>query len=299
MKYKFILTLIILLSGGVSAQYFPTGGYQGGGQGSGGNLTLDVVVVDLKAYLQGAFDTTNHTTHLNDLGLLPLEQPYDTSCYYFFQYTGNESVDAIPHDSITDWIQVELRETSGPAADARGDSSIARRAGFILSNGTITDLDGVSEMRFKYTSVSKNLYPVIFHRNHLAVLSDTSLPLVDEVYAYDFTDAAGKAYNNPVNVNNPMASLPNGNHGLWAGEALINNVVQYYYDSGPALSDQGHIYFTFLNQKPAQVISGYHVEDINMNGVVRYHGKENDRLMIWKNTTNGVFGYTNIFGHVP
>jgi hypothetical protein len=122
---------------------------------------------------------------------------------------------------------------------------------------------------------------------------------VDEVYTHDFTDAMGKAYTDPLLTNDPMAVLGPGKFGLWGGEVFSSYSVQYYYSYSPALSDQGYIYYVFMNQKPAQIIPGYHFEDVNMNGEVRYHGKVNDRFLIWENNTLTGPGWVQIDCHVP
>ena len=293
----FQILLITLVSTSVSlSQYYPVGGYQGGAYGSGGDQTLDVVVIDFKAFLQGAFDSVKNTTALNSEGYLPLSQPYDADPTAYWYYTGVENVDSIPHDTISDWILIELRETGGGPGDANADSAIARRAGFVLSNGKITDLDGQSEVRFKYLVVSKNLYGVILHRNHLPAMSASALALANQIYAYDYTDNMTKAYNNPSVANDPMALLPNSVYGLWGGEIFPDGIVVYHDPSLVYIEDRLEILVSL--PEFAEIISGYYIADVNFDGKVRYTGENSDRLLIWKNTATGI-GYDFIFSNLP
>ena len=139
-------------------------------------------ILNLKAYLEGPFSGNEMTTLLNTSGYLPLDQPYDGAPWL---YTGTESVTSIPNQNVVDWILVELRETTGDASSATPDKIIARQAGFILKNGTITGINGVNPMQFD-NPISDNLFVVLWHRNHLGILSAEAVIKVNGVYNYDF-----------------------------------------------------------------------------------------------------------------
>ena len=156
---------------------------------------------------------------LNLMGYLPLGQPYNSAPW---NYSGSESVTAIPNSDIIDWVLVELRKTTGDVTTAMPDSTIDMKAGFLLKNGTITGLDGVSPLRL-ITPFTGNLYVVIWHRNHLGVISDSPLVETGGVYSYDFTSDANQAYGSSYVIKEV-------NTGIWAvmsGDALndtkINN----------------------------------------------------------------------------
>jgi hypothetical protein len=70
---------------------------------------------------------------------------------------------------------------------------IAREAGFILSNGSIVDRDGINPIQIDF-EIHDNLYVVIWHRNHCGVMSATPLAEVNDVYSYDFTTSSGQAF---------------------------------------------------------------------------------------------------------
>lgn len=149
------------------------------------------IELNMKAYLEGPFNTTVMETSLNSQGIIPLAQPYNKAPW---NYAGTESVTSIPNSDIVDWILVELRETTGSAATATADSVIARKACFLIKNGKIRDLDGISDLTFN-VSVSDNLYAVLWHRNHLGIMS--AVPLQEtgnNYYYYNFSESQNKVF---------------------------------------------------------------------------------------------------------
>lgn len=158
---------------------------------------LNIQVIDheeielsIKVYLEGGFLTSVMGTILNQQGYIPNGQPYSGTPW---NYEGTESFISIPNTDITDWVLVELRETSGGASTATVDKRIARQAGLILKNGLIVGTDGFSNLAFDLT-INDNLYVVIWHRNHLSVMSSEALTLTGDIYNYDFTSGETKAH---------------------------------------------------------------------------------------------------------
>ncbi len=146
---------------------------------------------NIKAFLEGPFNGTTMNTILNSSGYLPLSQPYNVAPW---NYSGTESVAVIPNGSVVDWVILEIRETAGAAATATSATTVARQAAFILNDGTIVSVDGSSEVLIPAT-FTDNVYVVIYHRNHLAMMSSVPVTLVSDVFTYDFTTAQGQAYN--------------------------------------------------------------------------------------------------------
>ena len=64
---------------------------------------------------------------------------------------------------------------------------------FLKSDGTIVDTDGTSPVQFTGLSAG-NYYIVIRHRNHLAIMSASAIPLSSSSALYDFTTAQSQAY---------------------------------------------------------------------------------------------------------
>jgi len=148
------------------------------------------VTLDLKVFLEGPFNGTTMNTDMNNANLLPLNQPYNVSPW---NYPGTEQVGSIPNPDIVDWILIELRETSGDAFTATPDSIIHRQAAFLKSDGNVVDIDGSSLLTYS-GSITENLYVIIWHRNHLAVMSSGPLIEAGGIYSWDFTDLQAKAY---------------------------------------------------------------------------------------------------------
>jgi len=202
-------------------------------------------------------------TTLRSSGLIPLSQPYGPAPW---NYSGTEQVASIP-PGVVDWILIELR--TGTA----GSTKAATRAAFLLSNGAIVDLDGTSPVKFDGTS-ARNYYVVLRHRNHLAVMSASPLPLSATSAVYDFTTAQAKAFGSA-----PMVPLTGGAFGLYAGDVTGNGILKY---SGSG-NDSGPIYARIGGGSVSATMSGYFSEDTNMNGIVKYSGAQNDRAIIYAN----------------
>jgi hypothetical protein len=166
------------------------------------------IFVDLSAFLEGPFNGTNLNTTLNSEGLLPLSQPFNSSPW---NYSGTESVPSIPNGEIVDWLLVELRDAVN-ATSATPSTRISRKAAFIKSDGTIASMDGESELHFD-VNIIDNLFVVIWHRNHLGMMSAFALTESGGVYSYNFTTAMGMAYLNG------QKSLNGNVYGMFAGNA--------------------------------------------------------------------------------
>ncbi|MBN1340150.1 MAG: hypothetical protein JXA03_12550 [Bacteroidales bacterium] len=144
--------------------------------------------LDIKVFLEGPFNGTEMNTDI--YGALPLSQPYNTAPW---NYTGTESVTAIPNTDVVDWILVELRDAPD-AASAGSAAIVARQAAFLLKDGSIVSADGQSMLQFAGLSVQHSIFAVIRHRNHIAVMSAIPLTETGGVYAYDFTSGVSQAY---------------------------------------------------------------------------------------------------------
>jgi trimeric autotransporter adhesin len=164
------------------------------------------LVVNAKVFLEGPFAGTAMTTALNTGALIPLtsQTPYPAST---FGYTAR-TVASIPNATVVDWVLVELR--SGTAAATK----VFTQAGFLLNNGTIVDIDGVSPLNF--STVNAGLYYIVVrHRNHLAVMSAAPVALSGASALYDFTTAQTQAFGTI-----PMVALGANVFGMAAGSNM-------------------------------------------------------------------------------
>jgi uncharacterized protein (TIGR02145 family) len=202
--------------------------------------------VDLKVFLEGPYSGSHMSTALNTGNYLPLAQPYNCAPW---NYQGTEGVGAIPNPDVVDWVLAELRETAGDASMAYEECAIARQAGFLLSDGHIVTLDGISPLQFNYP-VSAKLYAVVYHRNHLAVLSGSELVNTTGNYSYDYTTGAGQAYGG----SNAHKEIASGIWGMVSGDGDANGQVNN--------SDKNDVW------KPQSGNAGYQPGDFSMNGQV-------------------------------
>ncbi|HRI27565.1 MAG TPA: M12 family metallo-peptidase [Chitinophagales bacterium] len=188
-------------------------------------------VVQLRAFLEGAYNTTNGNMSTNlrtGTNIIPLAQPYNKVPWL---YTGTESVGTatlIPTNA-TDWVIVEARSATDP------NVLIARRAGFLLNNGYVIDIDGtVNGVKFTTLTNGTPYYFVLRHRNHVDVMTPQPITLYNHQASYDFTlkvdNAAGA---------NQQKLMSNGVAALIAGDYDGNGVLTF--------GD----FNVFVNQNPA------------------------------------------------
>jgi hypothetical protein len=203
--------------------------------------------------LRGAWNgSTTMLTGINSI--LPLAQPYNDAS--FGSYNGGESVGAIPNANIVDWLLVDLRmPSSGQPLDATSSTFVGRKAAFVLSNGTVVDLDGVTPLTMDINKQGAGFF-VIRHRNHLGVMSNSLPSNATGTYSNDFSVLAN-AYNNLGISNTPLQPMPGSSeYGLWGGNANK--------DAGVNSSDFISIRSTAVGPTP----NGYLFPDVNMDGGV-------------------------------
>ena len=146
-----------------------------------------------------------------------------------------------------DWVLVEIRITTD-ASLANNSTVLSSQAAFVLNNGSIVGLDGSSVLTFP-PFTQDSLFAVVWHRNHLNILS--SYPIIDTegVFNYDFSTSAEQAYGTDAQVN-----LVGGIFGMYAGNADGNSTVHL---------DDINIRWTSEAGR-----SGYYGSDMNMDGQV-------------------------------
>lgn len=162
----------------------------------------EFVSVDTKIWLEGAIDGDSMYTDLDEMSLLPLAQPFNTAPWY---YNGGENVSDIP-DAVVDWILLELR------SEADSTASVVQRAGFLLKDGTVRDVSGIS--KFNILLNIGNYYLVVHHHNHLSIMSASAISMDATSALYDFTTAQTQAFGT-----NPMKEISTGKFALYAGES--------------------------------------------------------------------------------
>ncbi len=237
-------------------------------------VTMNViagVVVDIDVFLEGPYDANGMFTDLNTGGYIPLDQPYNPLLPYYgnnnpdWLYFGTESVTEIPAGAV-DWVEVQVRDAAD-AASAGSGTVIGTTVAFLMDDGSIVGLDGVSRVPIAGASVTQNLFVVVYHRNHLGVMSGSALTMVDGIYAWDFTSGEAQAYGGI----NGHKDLGDGNWGMIAADGDGNGLVQS--------SDEQLVWKIELGT------SGYLGGDFSLNGLIQSDDENN----IWK-TNSGTGG---------
>jgi len=225
--------------------------------------TMTPYNVSLTVFLEGPFNTSTNLMNTSINTLLPLGQPYGTpppgNPTPDWLYTGTESVGSIPSASIVDWVEVQLRDAT-TAAGALPARVIARKVGFLLNTGVVVGLDGLNPLSFN-SYFGHNLYAVVWHRNHLGVLSANSLTPAGGGYSYNFSSGAGQAYTTGVPAQKLLAT---GIYGMKSGDGTGNGLVE--------TTDKTIVWSTQAGK------TGYREGDYNMNKQVNNPDKDDKWL---------------------
>jgi len=211
--------------------------------------------VSLQIFLEGPFSGTEMETTLNDNMILPLNQPYSSAPW---NHTGGENVGSIPNTDIVDWILVELRDAPGDASSAVTSTLLEYQAAFLLKNGMIVNLDGSSNLTLN-NPVNNNLFAIIHHRNHIAIMNTDPIILNGSLYHYDFTTGETKVLGGSL----AYIEIAPGIWGMPAGDGLCDGEVNN--------QDKNDVWETQLGG------DSYLTGDLNLDGQVDI----NDITLFW------------------
>ncbi|MEQ9298508.1 MAG: hypothetical protein RIF33_08095 [Cyclobacteriaceae bacterium] len=157
------------------------------------------------AFLEGAYNGSGMRTTIN--AYIPLTQPYSIN-----GHTGGSAA-SIPSGAV-DWVLVELRE-AGTAATANNASKVGSTAGFLMSNGSIKATNGTSDLTISLSgNTGADFYVVVYHRNHLPIMSANAISASGGVYTIDFTSNSANTYQGGTS----LATLSGGKFGMIAGD---------------------------------------------------------------------------------
>jgi hypothetical protein len=207
------------------------------------------ITANLKVLLEGPYNGSGSmTTTLNTNHLIPLtsDSAYPTATYGY----SASVVGSIPDSSIVDWVFVELRTGTS------SDSTVGEHAAFLKSDGTIVGTDGTSPVSFPGLSPG-NYYVVIRHRNHLAIMTASAIPLSSSSALYDFTTSQSQAYTTSTD---PMIDLGGGVFGMFSGDTNGSGII--------TAADKSIVNSFNLD-------AGYYASDTNFSGIVTAADKTN------------------------
>lgn len=209
----------------------------------------DGLSLSLKVLLEGSYVDSGRMA-VSDMFRTALRdnavyQPYGRPEFYGkpMSYFGSEfAYPEIPNGSI-DWIVVTLR------TGASQSSEVARQAAILTEDGTVVSPTGTPSLFFPDLAPG-SYFVLVYHRNHLPVMSSEPVDMHDGDGEWDFTTSMANAYGMT-----PMKSLSAGYFGLFSGDANADGQIT-------ALDFTIWIAATTAGQ------TGYVLGDSNMDGIV-------------------------------
>ncbi len=188
--------------------------------GTGGGLCNLVEVGNASKFygsvlLEGAYEAGMGSMRTDLNSLLPTDHPYNDGPY---AYLGAEFANSIPNNAV-DWVVVEAR--SGTLGTSMSQTTVVeRRAALLLDDGSIVDVDGASGVGFNSLVDGQEYYFVVRHRNHLDVISATTV-IATTTMIYDFTTSANQA----AGVEQ-LRETQDGRFAMLAGDYNSDGVIQ-------------------------------------------------------------------------
>lgn len=173
---------------------------------SAANNAPTTATVAASVFLEGAYNGTDLNTTLNPS--IPTTQPYNRNGH------SGGIAPSIPANAV-DWVLVELRE-AGSAAGALSTTKVGSVAGFLMKDGSIKATDGTSDLTVALTgNTGSDFYVVIYHRNHLPIMSANAISETGGTYSIDFTSISANTYQTTT----ALATLSTGKFAMPAGDA--------------------------------------------------------------------------------
>lgn len=236
--------------------------------------TIDRVAVDIMVLLQGPmlpspatgtdvdlmYNEIQTGTNLFTQPRLPKTNPYGISGVTYEDIND----EAGPAGKVVDWVLVDVvRVVANPDNNNLPIiETLQRKALLLKTNSHIVDTNGnVPEFDIQTGTV----YLVVYHRNHLSVMSNEITDFtntVNDPIVYDFTDLLTKAhkYDN-LNDPDPMVVHSTGKYCMAAGD-IVEEVTDVFGNAEVNSFDVGEVQVDFANAKKDEYLSS----DIDMNG---------------------------------
>ncbi len=170
-------------------------------------------VFQVKVYLEGAYGGGNYMNPPQN-SQNPTNQPFNTGPWNYND-NGNESNVSVPI-YVVDWVLVELWDANDI------NTVIQRRAALLYSDGSIVDVDGLTNgVQFSDAIIGSAYYVVVRSRNHLDVMSSTPVQVnSNNTAVYDFTSSINQAAGQ-----GQQTLLEPNIAGLHAGDVNGNGVI--------------------------------------------------------------------------
>ncbi len=216
-------------------------------------IIITGIDLDLMVFLEGPFNGAGMSLDLTGLPEFPLNQPYNVLPW---NYSGSESVVSIPAN-VVDWLLIELRDATD-AISATPATNVDQKAAFLLNDGSVVSTDGSSILSFDH-SIIHSLFVVIWHRNHLGIMSSNGVTETEGIYTYDFSSTEAQVYGSA----DGHKQLAVGIWGMIAGDGTADGIINSV-DKSEWATQAG--------------TAGYLMNDYSMNGQVNNQDK-NDKWL--------------------
>ncbi len=229
----------------------------------------------LGAFLDGPYVALDGlmTDSLRHKNMIPLNEPY-AGLGFLIAGGGGESTTApvlaaTGSNAVVDWVLVELRSIVDPT------QIIATRSGLIQRDGDVVDTDGISPLSFNIAAGTYHI--ALRHRNHLGVMTASGVALSSTPTTVNLRNGSTATYGTEAQKST------SGVYKLWPGNVIADDQVLYTNES----NDRDPILNLIGGVVPTAVVSGYHQEDLNLDGNVKYTNEFNDRDLVLQ-TIGGV-----------
>ncbi len=211
--------------------------------------TFPITQLTFRVYLEGLYreDLNKMATSYREKDLFPESQPFRNPP---FNYDGVEFVEeANLGPNVIDWVLVEARTGTPNTNGDKGTTIVERRAGLLLENGYITDLDGASPLTFYTLTNGGEYYFAVRHCSHLDVMTKEPIT-ADNSVTYKFTTSINQALGT-----DQQKMLSNGKAAAISGD----------YDHNGVITQTD---FNIWNVKKGDIIEKYSPSDGDANGVI-------------------------------
>ncbi|MFL0353487.1 proprotein convertase P-domain-containing protein [Xanthomarina sp. GH4-25] len=229
------------------------------------------VVIEAKAYLQGAFlnprlgEEAFMRDDLRANGYLPTTSPYADNATVI-----GTPFSTIGTDAIVDWVWVELRDDTDNTIIIEGQSALLQRDGDIVAP------DGVSPLVFSQQAKHYNV--VLKHRNHVGVITSLKQPFpLNQTQNYMNGSTTVLGANALVNMN--------GTFALWTGDVGGDSQIKFSGSNNDANAIKDGVLDDPANgfNSATFTSSGYLNYDLNMDGNGKFSGANNDGNIVKDN----------------
>jgi hypothetical protein len=149
------------------------------------------IKLSLNVFLEGPFNGTDMSTTLITNNLLSTSQPFNTSPW---DYEGTEDIVIANNPDVVDWILIELRKANYIEGNTFS-KVIGQKAALVTKTGVIIDENSSDTITVSVPDcINEDLYVVIYHRNHVPVMSSSPLPKINGIFTYDFSTGTDKIF---------------------------------------------------------------------------------------------------------